>query len=172
MSDFQSKVAELTKRAEFIDSKLSELHLERHLKSLDASIGDKTALRAVAACDDKIEQLLKERQTIASATERVAELIKGEQSEPDARALRARQELAGNAAAGIVVVNSLIDVALGELRKLFERRQLLVGELSRTEITSPIFDSEARQQRPSDRCMSTRGARQIRRLAPPRTLSR
>src|ERR1700758_149004 len=133
MSTHELKQLELHKRREALDTKLGDLHLQRHLLSLDGATGSKDALRQIVQLDDQIEVLLRERKTITSASERLDQLIADEADAADNAQRHERERLAAKAASAVCTLNQEIDTTLVTLRDQLSRRGVLLADLAHTE---------------------------------------
>ena len=153
MSDYASRIAELSKRILSIDAQVGDLNNQRNAASLPAVEGDTHALKQVARLDSQIETLLKERQTIAAASEQIDAMIAAEAAKIDQERKRLAMASARDHASAIMTLNREIDEQLLHLREMFERRQDLISGLARTEILSSSVTSKL-----SGRASATRAA--------------
>jgi hypothetical protein len=134
MSSFESRIAELKDRANGIAEQIITLAQRRKERSLDAAIGDKTAVQAIADLDVQSDSLKRESQTVSAAIE----LAEQKQREADAQAerkqLRQRAIEARKHSDAIQALHSEIDLMFKQLREVFERRNILLQGLVNTEI--------------------------------------
>ena len=112
--------------------------MENAATRIRASCGHTAASGLAAACQRTTETLLRERKTITSACEQLTKLIAADQAQADAAAQRERETAAAHAAAGIAALNQDIDAGLIALRKQFEVRGVLLGNLAQTECISSM----------------------------------
>jgi vacuolar-type H+-ATPase subunit I/STV1 len=138
MSSHQDRADALKLRVDAINAQVNDLSVERHLNALSAVNGDKEALRTIARIDTQIDALLKERATVASASEQIEKLIATEAAEAEQRALHARQVEAHKHASAICALHTAIDQELNALRQLFERRAEQLAHLARTEAVNSM----------------------------------
>ena len=134
MSTFTDKIATLNERLSEIGNKIVQLDQRRRDNSYDASQGNKTALKAIAAVDTEAEQLYREQQTLSQALDAAEQLAKDEQQlildKQEHERQREAHSLAGNAAS----LNQEIDQLLVQLRQALERRAEQLNQLARMHV--------------------------------------
>jgi hypothetical protein len=130
MSSFADRIAELKDRAHDVAAQIVALAERRRQHSLDAAIGDKRAVQAIADLDAESDALKRQAQTLSAALE-LAE-IKEREAAAELKAIRRREqeEAAYSAARAIVTLNEELDLALIHLREMFERRAILLRSLT------------------------------------------
>lgn len=134
MSTFGDKIAALNKRLSEIGNKIVQLDQRRRDNSYDASQGNKTALKAIAAVDTEAETLYREQQTLSQALDAAEQLAKDEQQAILDKQEQARQREAHSLAGDIATYNSEFDAALVKLRELLERRDEHLNKLARLQV--------------------------------------
>src|SRR5262249_7745699 len=134
MSTFHDKITSLNQRLSEIDAKIVQLDQRRRDNSYDASQGNKTALKAIAAVDTEAEALYREQQTVSQALDAAEQLAKDEQQALVEKAEQARHKQVRDLAGTVATYNDEIDALLVKLREALERRMETGHQLSRTDV--------------------------------------
>jgi hypothetical protein len=132
VSSFADRITELKGRAHDIAAQIVTLAERRRQHSLDAAIGDKRAVQAIADLDAESDALKRQGQTLSAALE-LAEIKEREAAaELEACRRREQEEAAYKAARGVVALHLELDEELVKLRSMLERRAIMLGALADT----------------------------------------
>ena len=134
MSDYRSKISELRSRVSDIGAQLASLADRRKSYALAAAENDKTALKEIADVDFAADSLRKQAATLDAAVETAEALQRQQQAEAEQQERREREIEAHQHAQAVIALNEEIDLALTQLREVFERRQDQLGKLAATGI--------------------------------------
>jgi hypothetical protein len=135
----QSKQDELQSRLARIDAEITKL--DESFIALAAEFNGtdgQASLKEAESIEQRLIQLRREKAlTLASQSHVVKQMMdeKEARAEADRKALQATAK--GHATA-IIALNSEVDIALVQLRQLFERRASLLHQLSATGVANPI----------------------------------
>jgi hypothetical protein len=133
VSTYESRINEFKERIVSIGKQLAELGARRKSYSLAAATGDERALKEIADIDFALDAARKEEGTLSSAIETAAALDRAAEQDAEAKARHQRNIEAYKIARGIITINQELDLALKQLREMFERRAHLLVELGNTE---------------------------------------
>jgi chromosome segregation ATPase len=132
-----TKLAALGERLRNIDAQIAELEVRRSDHALDYAQGNRTAQRAVADLDARIDQLKRERSMLASAIEQTEQLLRDEQTRLLEKHEREKQRKAHDLAHSIAVSNQEIDAELGKLRDQLVQRAEQLQQLANLHVVEP-----------------------------------
>jgi hypothetical protein len=137
VSSYTDKISEFQARISDIAAKLTSLADRRKQYSYAAASGDTRARKQLD--DDSFEEtsLVKEQQVLNSAVETALALEKQHELEAKQAEEHVRQVEANKCAQGVVALNEEIDLALVQLRELFERRAIILRSLGNTAVCDP-----------------------------------
>jgi hypothetical protein len=141
MSTHEARIKELSARVALIDSQVDDLNLQRHASAIEASGGDREAIKLIARIDTQIDQLLKERATVSSASDQIELLITAEAAAAEKTQQHELEVEAGKIASAVITLHEEIDQALGQLRDMLARRSALIADLGRTFTANPAYIS-------------------------------
>jgi hypothetical protein len=138
VSSLSDRIGELKRRAAEVASALTSLSDRRRSYAFAAvSDSDAKARKAIADIDFESDSLRKEQATISDALEIGEALAKQEALDAQAEARRERERAAYTAARGVVTLNEEIDLALSQLREMFERRSVILRSLGNVGVVDP-----------------------------------
>jgi hypothetical protein len=133
VSSYEDKVNEFKSRISDIGRQLAALAAKRKSYSLAAATGDATARKEIADIDFALDAARREEGTLSAAIESAIALDRAAEQEAEAKLKHEREVKAYSLARGIIATNEEIDLALKQLREMFERRASLLVELGNTE---------------------------------------
>jgi hypothetical protein len=132
------RIGELKRRAAEVASQIVALADKRRSYAFAAvSDSDVKARKLIADIDFESDSLRKEQATISDALE-IGEALARQQELDLADARRRERSIeAYSAARGVITLNEEIDLALVNLRELFERRSVILKSLANTSVVDP-----------------------------------
>jgi hypothetical protein len=133
VSTYESKILAFKEQIASIAAQLVDVAARRKSFAFAAASGDIKAAQQIADCDFEADALRKQEATVASAVETALALERQEAQDAEAKARHERNIAAYKLARGIVTINQELDLALKQLREMFERRAALLIELGNTE---------------------------------------
>jgi hypothetical protein len=129
MSDYATRIAEMARRVSGIDLRLKSINDERISHSIEAAQGSTSALKKVAALDAEADQLCKSRSILTNAADLLDAQLREEEQAAAAADREQRSAEARKVGAALCALNGEIDLAMVQLRQMFERREAMVCEL-------------------------------------------
>ena len=156
MSTYADKITTLAQRLSEIGAKITGLDERRRQNSFDASQGNKTALKAIAALDTETEQLYREQQTLSQALDAAEQLTKAEQQAIVDKAEHERQREARTLAANAATLNDEIDALSVKLCEACERR-IELHQLSRLDVVDRMLVNRMLGKDPLTRALQYHG---------------
>jgi hypothetical protein len=143
MSDLAAKLAALREHAADIASRIASFKEQRNGAALLAIFeAHKPSIAIIEQADSALDALTKEQQTISSALSQAESLLAQEHRDAETRERTALSVEAHKCAQAICALNAELDTLLAQLADTFEKRQLLLRELQRTEVADPTYVSK------------------------------
>jgi hypothetical protein len=137
LNGHSDKRAQLIQGANAASAHLNTLCERRKQFALAASDGDASAIDAISAIDKDADKLLAEQATLAQAIEQVERQRQEAAADAEQQDRLAREKEARQVADATLKVTLEIDATMGDLRKRFETRANLLGQLGRTDCFPP-----------------------------------
>jgi hypothetical protein len=135
MSTLSDKQSALRDRLHALDENIAALRDKFAEVSLPAVTGDADMSKELVRVEELIASLVRERAQLTAA--QPSSRSSSRLSTVTPRKRGGTSGMLRRAATAIATVNGEIDVALGALRELFERRAVLIRDLEATEVVSP-----------------------------------
>jgi hypothetical protein len=129
MSSYADKITEFNRMLADLGKQLIALADKRKSYALAAAEGDAKAKAAISDIDFQLDAVRREEGTLASAVETAAALQRQAEQEAEEKQRQEREIEAYQHARAIVALNEEIDLALKQLREMFERRQAMLVAL-------------------------------------------
>jgi hypothetical protein len=139
VSSLADRINSLKARASEAAAQVTSLTAQRKSFALAATEGDARARKSLSDAEFQLDALRKEEQTTADAIEVGEALLKQQELDAEAAERCEREVEAHKAAQAVIALNEEIDLALKQLREIFERRASLLAGLANTGLVDSLF---------------------------------